>query len=103
MTTLDPPTDEAPGAALLRRRGRWRSGDFLFRAAVVGAGWVIIAVLVATAVFLLAQSLPALRHYGPFGFLTSQRWAPSEADATLTRPDPFGVLEFAYGSVRTAL
>jgi phosphate transport system permease protein len=87
----------------LRRRAGWRSGDRLFRALTAGAGWLVIAVLVATALFLLGEAWPALRHYGVLSFLTSQRWAPSEATADAAQPNPYGILQFVYGSALTSL
>ncbi|MGI5243139.1 phosphate ABC transporter permease subunit PstC [Dactylosporangium sp. CA-139066] len=87
----------------LTRRNAWRSGDRLFRTGVSGAGWFVIVLLVGTALFLLVQAWPALVHYGPFGFLGSTRWAPSEALPNEADPNPYGILQFVYGSVLTSV
>src|SRR6266487_1622982 len=101
----DVTAEDRTSAALeqLRRRSGWRSGDRLFRGATTTAGWLIIAVLVATVVFLIGESWPALRHYVPFSFITSQRWAPSEATTTSAHPNPYGIVQFIYGSALTSL
>src|SRR6266536_907947 len=103
MAQLTTPATGRTQSAPLRRKARWRSGDALFRGAATGAGWLVIAILVATALFLLGESWPSLRHYGPFGFLTSQRWAPSEATADSAHPNPYGIVQFVYGSAITSL
>ncbi|MFI9272159.1 phosphate ABC transporter permease subunit PstC [Kitasatospora sp. NPDC052896] len=86
------------------RRSRARhAGDTAFRAAVRAAAAFVILVLVTTAVFLVRQAWPALRHYGTLSFLGSDRWAPSEATASSAHPNPYGILQFVYGSVVTSL
>jgi phosphate transport system permease protein len=42
-----------------------------------------------------------MRHYG---FVSSLhvRWAPSEASAASRRPDPYGIVQFVYGTVLTS-
>ena len=87
----------------LSRRASWRSGDASFRLGTSAAGWLVITVLAATVWFLIVQAWPALHHYGWSSFFTSQRWAPSEAVATKANPNPYGVLQFIYGSAITAL
>jgi phosphate transport system permease protein len=76
--------------------------DGLFGRAMAIAALTVIAVLVATAVFLLIRAWPALSHYGPLSFFHA-RWAPSEAVATLSKPNPYGILQFIYGTVVTSL
>lgn len=76
-------------------------GDRLFRVGAHAAGWLVIGVLAAVAVFLLAQAWPALAHYGPLSSLRSVRWAPSEATAA-AGPNPYGSVQFVYGSAVTA-
>jgi phosphate transport system permease protein len=93
----------APAAAPPRANRARRTGEVVFRAVVASAAALIIAVLVATALFLVKESWPSLRHYGIFTALTRDRWAPSEADPVATRPDPYGILQFVYGTVLTSV
>src|SRR5689334_18967255 len=90
----------APGRPASRQR---HPGDRLFQAAVHAAAWLPIAVLGATVVFLLVQAWPALAHYGPFSSLGSTGWAPSRATTDSTSPNPYGLVQFIYGSMLTAL
>ncbi|NES17127.1 MULTISPECIES: phosphate ABC transporter permease subunit PstC [Micromonospora] len=91
------------GESSLLRRSRWRSGDAAFQVGVSAVGWLIIAILVGTAVFLIGESWSSLRHFGPLSFLTSTRWAPSEATSTQTDPNPYGIAQFVYGSLLTSM
>jgi phosphate transport system permease protein len=77
-------------------------GDRAFRAGVHAAAWLLVAVVVGTAGFLLAQAWPALAHYGPLSSLGSTRWAPSEATSGAAGGNPYGSLQFVYGSAVTA-
>ncbi len=79
-----------------------RFTDGLFARLMAAAALTVIAVLVATAVFLLIRAWPALSHYGPLSFFHA-RWAPSEALATSSKPNPYGILQFIYGTVVTSL
>ena len=54
--------------------------------------------LAGTAAFLITQAWPAMSHYGPFSFFASQRWAPSDATATSSHPNPYGIVQFIYGT-----
>ncbi|MEU1629929.1 phosphate ABC transporter permease subunit PstC [Streptomyces sp. NPDC020096] len=94
-----------PGSPAQRRRvrARWRGTDTVFRYAVRAAAALVIVVLVATAAFLVQQAWPALRHYGILSFLSSDRWAPSEATTTARHPNPFGIAQFVYGTAVTSL
>ncbi len=92
---LSPP-DTSEGSS----DGRFTDG--LFVRLMATAALTVIAVLVATAVFLLIRAWPALSHYGPLSFFHA-RWAPSEAVATLSKPNPYGILQFIYGTVVTSL
>jgi phosphate transport system permease protein len=76
-------------------------GDRLFRIGADAAGWLVVGLLAAVAVFLVVQAWPALARYGPVSSLRSVRWAPSEATAA-AGPNPYGSLQFLYGSVVTA-
>ncbi len=84
------------------RRTRWLSADLLFRCVVTAAGALVVVALVATAVFLVHEAWPSIRHYGFFSFLTSSRWAPSEATTASSDPNPYGILQFVYGTVMTS-
>jgi phosphate transport system permease protein len=89
-------------AQVLQQR-RLRLGDSAFKAVVGGAAVAILVTFVATAVFLVREAWPALSHYGPSSFVTSSRWAPSEAIATVSHPNPYGILQFVYGTVLTSV
>jgi phosphate transport system permease protein len=90
-------------APIALRRERRRLADSLFGTAVALTGGVVLVVLAAMVVFLVLQGLPAIRHYGFFSFITSQRWAPSEAAANASTPNPYGIVQFIYGTVLTSL
>jgi len=85
---------------LMARHGR---ADRVFRAGVSAAAAPVVILLAATAVFLVGQAWPALRHYGIFSFLSSDRWAPSDATLASSRPNPYGILQFIYGTVLTSV
>ena len=89
----------APGAL---RRARPRLSDSLFGTGVRLTGGIALVVLGGMIVFLVLQALPAMQHYGFFSFVTSERWAPSEATATSTHPNPYGILQFVYGTMLTS-
>ncbi len=82
---------------------RLRLGDSVFRVIVAGSAAIVLLAFVATAFFLIRKSWPALSHYGVFSFVTSSRWAPSEAVPTAAHPNPYGVLQFVYGTVLTSV
>ncbi len=89
----------SPNLTIRRRRGF----DGAFTWLVGGSALVIVAVLVGAAYFLVREALPALRHYGFFSFVQSSRWAPSEATPTSSQPNPYGILQFVYGTAVTSL
>jgi phosphate transport system permease protein len=91
----------ARAAAIGSRRG-FAGADTPFRLAVTGAGALVLMAIAAMLFFLLQASLPALRHYGLLSFLTSTRWAPSEAVENQARPNPYGILQFVYGTLLTS-
>lgn len=95
-TSRSPLADEIVG----RRR---RPGDALFRTSTGAAATSTILVLVGTAIFLIIQAWPALSHYGIGSFLSSQRWAPSEAVPDKSSPNPYGILQFIYGTLITSI
>jgi phosphate transport system permease protein len=97
-------TTEAPVRGdLVTTRARWRTGDGLFRGGVSAAGAVTILIVIATAVFLVIQAFPALARYGVVSFLTSAAWAPSEAATAAPGVNPYGILQFIYGTIITSV
>ena len=100
--TAPAPVSAAPAAAADLRGGR-RYTDRAFRAAMLAAAGIVLLVLVGTAVFLVTSAWPALRHYGFLTFLGSDRWAPSDATAGSTHPNPYGIVQFMYGTGLTSL
>jgi phosphate transport system permease protein len=94
---------DAPAARTAGRAAGWLSGDRLFRIAVTFCAALVLLTIVAMVVFLLAQGFDAIRHYGFFSFLTSARWAPSEAQPTSSSPNPYGIVQFIYGTLITSI
>lgn len=99
---MSSPPRQAP-ASLISTRARWKTGDDLFRGGVLTAGGFTVVLVAATAVFLIAQAFPALHQYGVFSFVSSDRWAPSEATATGASRNPYGILQFVYGTFLTSI
>lgn len=66
-------------------------------------GAIVLVVIGAMIIFLVLQGLPAMQHYGFFSFITGTRWAPSEAVTNVSHPNPYGILQFIYGTMLTAL
>src|SRR6202165_690104 len=105
-----PPPVAGGGVAALERRAPLmalrrplrRLGDSIFGTGVALTGGVVIVVIAGMVLFLVLQSMPAIQHYGFFSFLTSARWAPSDADPTSTHPNPYGILQFIYGTLLTS-
>jgi phosphate transport system permease protein len=82
---------------------RLRLADTAFRALVAGTATLILLTFVATAFFLVREAWPSLSHYGTLSFLESTRWAPSEAASGTADLNPYGVLQFVYGTVLTSV
>ncbi len=82
---------------------RLRLGDSAFRGIVAGASAIVLLAFVATVFFLVREAWPALSHYGLLSFVESSRWTPSTAVATTSHPNPYGVLQFVYGTVLTSV
>jgi phosphate transport system permease protein len=97
---------EAGAETLVARpRGRptyWLGGEGFFRAVVTACSAVVLLTILAMVAFLLVQGFDAISHYGFFSFLTSARWAPSEADPNVSSPNPYGILQFIYGTMLTS-
>jgi phosphate transport system permease protein len=73
-----------------------RRGDRVFRGLAVGAGLLILGLIVAIAVFLLWKAIPALRTAG-FHFFTEKTWFPD------AKPARFGVAALAFGSLLSSV
>jgi phosphate transport system permease protein len=89
------------GKAQALHQQRLRFADTSFRVLVGGTGLVVTLAFAATAFFLVKEAWPAFSHYGFFSSLESSRWAPS--DAGLVKNNPYGVLQFVYGTVLTSV
>lgn len=90
-----------PEARALHQR-RLRLGDSVFRWVVAGTAVTVLLAFVATAFFLVKEAWPSLSHYRPLSFLESSRWAPSEAASGTASTNPYGILQFIYGTVLTS-
>jgi phosphate transport system permease protein len=100
---MSAPATRAPATIAERLTSRRGYLDHGFRAAMFAAAAIVLLALLGTAVFLAQQAWPALGHYGPLSFLASDRWAPSEATAASAQPNPYGILQFVYGTAITSL
>lgn len=80
----------------------WLRGDGFFRVVVTACASLVLLLIAGMVTFLLIEGFDAMRHYGFFSFLTSTRWAPSEADATRSSPNPYGIVQFIYGTLLTS-
>jgi phosphate transport system permease protein len=83
-----------PSAELADLRPRRQILDRLFRWSTLGAGAVIVVILVLIAWTITGKSLPVFRSEG-FGFFTERRWAPAD--------EVYGALSFIFGTAVTAL
>ncbi len=95
----------APGRSTMagQLRGRRSYGDRVFRVLMFAAAGVVLLALAAMTAFVVSKASPALRHYGVGSFVGSARWAPSNATAHSTQPNPYGILQFIYGTAVTSL
>ena len=84
-------------------RDRHGGADRAFKTGAMAAAALVVVLLAATAAFLVDQAWPALSHYGALSFLGSDRWAPSDATASSASPNPYGILQFIYGTVLTSV
>lgn len=90
-------------AVLGRRRGRLLQRVSPFGLAVRACGALVVLTLVGMAAFVVDEAWPALRHYGWGSFVSSQRWAPSEAASAGKGVNPYGILQFVYGTMLTSV
>ncbi|HEY0520687.1 MAG TPA: phosphate ABC transporter permease subunit PstC [Ilumatobacteraceae bacterium] len=85
---------KATPADLVDLRPRRQIVDRVFRLSTLGAGALILVVLVLITWTISGKSVPAFRHEG-FHFFTNRRWAPGA--------DAYGALSFIFGTAVTAL
>lgn len=82
---------------------RTASGDTIFRGVVGGCAVLLILSIVAIGIFVGNEAAPALKHFGILSFLASDRWAPSEAATAPAGHNPYGILQFIYGTAITSV
>jgi phosphate transport system permease protein len=87
----------------VRKGRRVADADTVLRVVATASAGAVLGLMGGMLVFLLQASLPALVHYNPLSFLSSVRWAPSEASLTRASPNPYGILQFVYGTMLTAI
>jgi phosphate transport system permease protein len=89
------PVDEGPSDAALPRtggRGGERRGDRVFRGLSLASGSLVLAVIVAIAVFLVYRAVPALRD-NTGSFLTEKTFFPN------SDPPVFGIAALVFGTI----
>lgn len=69
-----------------------RLGDRVFRAMSTGSGILVLAIIVAIAVFLLTKGISAVGHDST-SFLSTKTWDPDDD------PSTFGIAALAFGTV----
>jgi phosphate transport system permease protein len=74
-TAFAPESSEAPIQIPVIRSG----GDRVFRVTAFAAGLLVFVIIVAIAVFLAVQAVPALRGHGFVNFLRTQEWNPDNS------------------------
>ena len=84
------------GGALPRSRGGQRPGDRVFSGLSLTAGALVLAVIVAIAVFLIYRAIPAL-HADTANFLTEKTFFPNDAKPA------FGIAALAFGTLLSSL
>jgi phosphate transport system permease protein len=87
-------TSSATTVRSLLAERRPRFGEPVFRALVVGAALLVLAVLGGLIVIITVRAIPAIAH-NAFGFLLGTTWDPVNL--------VFGALPFIYGTVMTSL
>ena len=97
-----PPQVKVGAEARALSQQRPRLGDLTFRALVSGSGALIVVLFFAIGIFILDQAWPAISHYGIGSFIAGSRWAPSEAVLGIKGTNPYGILQFVYGTVLTS-
>ena len=103
MTAPTAPARRTPAGSPGWLSPRGGHADRAFRYGVLAAAALVVVRLAATAAVLADQAWPALGHYGALSFLGSDRWAPSDATAGSSSPNPYGIVQFFYGTVITSV
>jgi phosphate transport system permease protein len=101
-TSRSLPPSRSATRGMIATRKRVASADAAFRIAVTIAGCLVLFLIAGMVFFLFAEAMPAIRHYGFLSFLSSTRWAPSEATPTRVIPNPYGIVQFIYGTLLTS-
>jgi len=70
------------------------TGDAVFRLLMLGAGLLVVSIVIAMVVALASDSMLSIRQFG-WGFLTSRQWNPIKGE--------FGALPFIYGTIVSSL
>ena len=96
------PASGSASRGMIATRKRLGSTDAVFRITVTIAGCLMLLLIAGMVFFLLTEAMPAIRHYGFLSFLSSTRWAPSEANPLRTTPNPYGIVQFIYGTLLTS-
>jgi len=70
------------------------TGDAVFRLLMLGAGLLVVSIVIAMVVALASDSILSIRHFG-WNFLISRQWTPVKGE--------FGALPFIYGTIVSSL
>jgi phosphate transport system permease protein len=70
------------------------TGDAIFRLLMLGAGLLVVSIVIAMVIALASDSMLSIRQFG-WGFLTSRQWNPIKGE--------FGALPFIYGTIVSSL
>ena len=70
------------------------TGDAVFRLLMLGAGLLVVSIVIAMVIALASDSMLSIRQFG-WGFLTSRQWNPIKGE--------FGALPFIYGTIVSSL
>jgi phosphate transport system permease protein len=91
------PPDQPPlgGGGGLPRKARF-SMETGFRGVSVAAGTMVLVIIVAIAIFLISQAIPALQA-NTENFFTFEQWFPNES------PPRFGIAALAFGTVLSSI
>src|SRR3954471_11603819 len=91
------PPDQPPlgGGGGLPRKARF-SMETGFRGVSVAAGAMVLVIIVAIAIFLISQAIPALQA-NTENFFTCEQWCPNES------PPRFGIAALAFGTVLSSI
>jgi phosphate transport system permease protein len=96
VVTVPPSSPVSPGGGGALPRKRALGAEMLFRGTTTAAGTMVLVIIVAIAVFLIWQAIPALQA-NDASFLTEEDWF---ADAN---PPHFGIAAIAFGTVLTSV